>query len=222
MCIVNLEMIHLANTSAQLMEALYVLAIGTVGTVPCIALRRMILKVIIVVIHEQDKGFVTKTGMEKIAAQTVFLKITTGLVITTAIRPTAVNSVIATGMDRVALSSARLAMILADITCVKRLMEAKFVWRTGLELSARGIAKQWITHKDTTIAVLKMGPGYVTNTGMGQTVRCIAHQEMTPRDIICVIMAMAVRCATPTGTVRTVLPTVLQGMTPRDIMIAGQ
>ena len=142
MRIVNLEMIHLANTSAQLMEALYVLAIGTVGTVPYIALRRMILKVIIVVIHKQDKVFVTKTGMEKIAAQTVFLKITTGLVITTAIRPTAVNSVIATGMDRVALSSARLAMILVDITCVKRLMEAKFVWRTGLELSARGIAKQ--------------------------------------------------------------------------------
>ena len=142
MCIVNLEMIHLANTSAQLMEALYVLAIGTVGTVPCIALRRMILKVIIVVIHKQDKGFVTKTGMEKTAAQTVFLKITTGLVITTAIRPTAVNSVIATGMDRVALSSARLTIILADITCAKRLMVAKFVWRTGLELSARGIAKQ--------------------------------------------------------------------------------
>ena len=141
MCIANLEMIHLANTSAQLMEALYVLAIGMVGTVPCIALRRMILKVTIVVIHEQGKGFVSKTGMEKIAAQTVFLKITTGLVITTAIRPTAVNSVIGTGMDRVALSSARLAMILADITCAKKLMVAKFVWRTGLELSARGIAK---------------------------------------------------------------------------------
>ena len=142
MCIVNLKMIHLANTSAQLMEALYVLAIGTVGTVPYIALRRMILKVIIVVIHKQDKVFVTKTGLEKIAAQTVFLKITTGLVITTAIRPTEVKSVIATGMDRVALSSARLAMILADITCAKKLMVAKFVWRTGLELSARGIAKQ--------------------------------------------------------------------------------
>lgn len=102
----------------------------------------MILKVIIVVIHKQDKGFVTKTGMEKIAARTVFLKITTGLVITTAIRPTEVNSVIATGMDRVALSSARLAMILPAITCAKKLTVAKFVWRTGLELSARGIAKQ--------------------------------------------------------------------------------
>ena len=141
-CIVNLEMIHLANTSAQSMEVLYVLVIGTVGTVLYTALGRMILKVIIVAIHEQDKGFVTKTGMEKIAAQTVFLKITTGLVITTAIRPTAVNSVIATGMDHAVLSSARLAMILVDITCAKKLMVAKYVWRTGLELSVRGIAKQ--------------------------------------------------------------------------------
>lgn len=79
-------------------------------------------------------------------------------------------------------------------------MVIRFVWRTGLEVNARGTAEQLTILKDTTIAVLKMGPRYVWRTGMDQTVRCTVHQEMTPWDITGAILMTAVKYVIPNFT----------------------
>lgn len=178
------------------MEASYALETGMVRTARFIAPQEMTLGVTIVVIHTRDRGFAIQTGMERIAAQTVLLKTLIGLVITTAVQLTAVNSVIATGTERVALSSALLTTTLTGITRVTKLTAAKFVWKIGLELSARRIAEQWTTPKGTIIVGSEMGLKYVTVTGMAQTVQCTVRREMTQRDIICVIIVMVAKYAT--------------------------
>ena len=53
-----------------------------------------------------------------------------------------VNSVIVTGMGAIVRFSAHLTMTLMGITLVTEQMVVKFVWKTGLDPSAKHIAKQ--------------------------------------------------------------------------------
>ena len=83
-----------------------------------------------------------KIGTGRTVALIVLLRTVIGLVITTVINSLAANSAIATGTEIFALSSAFLAMTPMGITRAIKLMVAKFVSTTGLELSAKRTAKQ--------------------------------------------------------------------------------
>jgi len=93
-------------------------------------------------IRKQDRKSAEKTGTGRTVVQTVLLRTVIGLVITTVINSMAANSAIATGTEIVVLSFAFLAMTPTGITRAIKLTVAKFVWTTGLELSAKRTAKQ--------------------------------------------------------------------------------
>ena len=81
-----------------------------------------------------------------------------------------VNSVIVTGMGAIVRSSAHLTMTHMGITLVTEPMVVKFVWKIGLDPSAKHIAKQWITQWDITTVLFQMALRDATNTGMAPTV----------------------------------------------------
>ena len=186
------------------MEANYAPATGMDRNAPFIAPQEMIMLAIILAIHTQDRSFAIRAGMGKTAQHTVFLKTAIGLFITTAARLMAVNSVIATGMESYALSSARHTMTRTGITSAITLMAVRFVWTIGLDPSAKRIAKQPTTHKGTSTVVSTMGPRYVTKTGLAQTARLTVNHEMILMDIIHAILAMVAKNATRVGLVPTV------------------
>lgn len=80
--------------------------------------------------------------MGRTAQHTVSLRTAIGTVIITVTRSMAANSVIAIGMEPIALSSVYPTMIRAGTTSAIKSTAIRFVWRTGSEPSVERIAKQ--------------------------------------------------------------------------------
>ena len=172
------------------MAAFFVPETGMVQNALYSVLPEMIVVATSLAIQIRDKRFVTETGMEKVVAASAFLKAVICLVTTNATRLMVENSAITTGMDLDARCFVALAMARVGITCAIQGMAEKFVWTTGLGLSARRTANRPTTVKGTMLAESTMEVRCATKVGLDQTALCTAYQGMTRMDIISVIPLM--------------------------------